>query len=230
MRNRNPDARREVLKRATLCIVWGIVAGVAYLGLIGRGVSVAAKATGLIPSGETIDSGLINLTTSNSGGVTVPASLNALAIAALGALPIVTIAIIVLGILLQVRPREALLAGLLIAAAAVGLVGALVFFLRVVATENNGKGFIVALLTGIIISLMLRLQRSVRHSYQRNPALVTLVVALVAIIYLVLSNGTNIYSIILTDVDVWLALIAYVIVLFTGIGIARYRRMIPRGK
>jgi hypothetical protein len=206
------------------------VAGVAYFGLIGQGVSAAAKATGLIPSGETIDSGLINLTNSNSGGVAVPAALHALAIAALGALPIVNIAIIVLGILLQVRPREALLAGLLLAAAAVGLVGALVFFLRVVATENNGKSFIIALLTGIIVSLILRLQRSVRHSYQRNPALVTLVVAVVAIIYLVLSNGTNIYSIILTDVDVWLALIAYAIVLFAGIGIARYRRMIPRGK
>lgn len=229
MRNRNPDARREVIKRATLCIVWGIVAGVAYFGLIGQGVSAVAKATGLIPSGQTIDSGLITLTTS-SGGVAVPASLHALAIAALGALPIVTIAIIVLGILLRVRPRQGLLAGLLIAAAAIGLAGALVFFLRVVATENNGKGFIVALVTGIIVSLMLRLQRSVRQSYQRNPALVTLVVALVAIIYLVLSNGTNIYSIILTDVDVWLALVAYAIILFAGIGIARYRRLIPRGK
>jgi hypothetical protein len=77
---------------------------------------------------------------------------------------------------------------------------------------------------------MLRLQRSVRQSYQRNPALVTLVVGLVAIIYLVLSNGTNIASIILTDVDVWLALVAYAIILFAGIGIARYRRLIPRGK
>jgi len=229
MRNRNPDARREVLKRATLCIVWGIVAGVAYFGLIGQGVSAAAKATGLIPSGETIDSGLITLTTQSSG-VAVPASLHALAIAALGALPIVTIAIIVLGILLRVRPRQGLFAGLLIAAACVGLAGALVFFLRVVATVNNGKGFIVALVTGIIVSVMLRLQRSVRHSYQRNPALVTVVVAVVAIIYLVLSNGTNIAAIILTDVDVWLALIAYAIILVAGIGIARYRRMIPRGK
>jgi hypothetical protein len=229
MRNRNPDARREVIKRATLCIAWGIVAGVAYFGLIGQGVSAAAKATGLIPSGETIDSGLITLTTSSSG-VAVPASLHALAIAALGALPIATIAIIVLGILLRVRPRQGLFSGLLIAAAAIGLVGALVFFLRVVATVNNGKGFIVALVTGIIVSVMLRLQRSVRHSYQRNPALVTLVVALVAIIYLVLSNGTNIYSIILTDVDVWLALVAYAIILFAAIGIGRYRRLIPRGK
>jgi hypothetical protein len=221
MRNRNPDARREVIKRATLCIVWGIVAGVAYFGLIGQGVSAVAKATGLIPSSETIDSGLITLTTS-SGGVAVPASLHALAIAALGALPIATVAIIVLGILLRVRPRQGLFAGLLIAAAAIGLVGALVFFLRVVATENNGKGFVVAFVTGIVVSL--------RQSYQRNPALVTLVVALVALIYLVLSNGTNIASIILTDVDVWLALVAYAVILFAGIGIGRYRRLIPRGK
>jgi hypothetical protein len=229
MRNRSPDARKEVIKRAILCVVWGIVAGVAYLGLIGKGISLVAKATGLIPSGETIDSGLISLTSSN-GGVAVPTSLHTLAIGALAALPIATIAIVVLALLLRVRPRQGLFVGLLITAACLGLAGALVFFLRVVATESNGKGFILAIVTGVVVSLLLRLQRSVRHSYQRNPALVTLLVALVTIIYLVLSNGTNIAAIILTDVDVWLALVAYAIILFAGIGIARYRRLVPRGK
>ena len=85
-------------------------------------------------------------------------------------------------------------------------------------------------MTGVVVSILLRLQRSVRHSYQRNPALVTLLVALLTIVYLVLSNGTNITAIFLTDIDVWLALVAFAIVLFAGIGIARYRRLIPRGK
>ena len=229
MRTRHPDARREVTKRATLCLVWGIVAGVAYLGLIGRGVSLIAKATGLIGSGESIDSGLISLT-SSSGGVPVPSSLHALAIVALAALPIAIIATIVLAILLRISPRQGVFVALLIAAAVLGLVGALVLFLHVVATVNNGKGFIVAFLTGIVISLLLRLQQSVRHSYQRNPALVTLLVALLIIVYLVLSNGTNITAIVLADVDVWLALVAFAVTLCAGIGIARFRRMIPHGK
>lgn len=229
MRNRNPDARREVTKRATLSLVWGIIAGVAYFGLIGQGVSVIAKATGLIGSGATIDSGLISLT-SSTGGVQVSGPLHALAVTSLAILPIVIIAVIVLGILLRVRPRQGILAGLLITAACIGLAGSLVFFLRVVATVNNGKSFVLALITGVVVSILLRLQRSVRHSYQRNPALVTLVVALLTIFYLVLSNGTNITAIFLTDIDVWLALVAFAIVLVAGIGIARYRRMIPRGK
>jgi hypothetical protein len=229
MRNRNPDGRREVIKRATLCIVWGIVVGVAYFGLIGQGVSAVAKATGLIGSSATIDSGLISLSTS-TGGVSVPSSLHALAIAALADLPIAIIATIVLAILLRVRPRTRLFAGLLITAALLGLAGAVVFFLRVVATVNNGKGFIIAFLTGVIVSLLLRLQRSVRQSYQSNPALVTLVVALLVILYLVLSNGTNITAIVLADVDVWLALIGFAIILFASIGIARYQRSIPHGK
>jgi hypothetical protein len=218
MRRSHPDARREVSKRATLCLMWGIIAGVAYLGLIGRGVSLIAKATGLIGSSETIDSGLITLT-SSSGGVAVPASLHALAIAAL-----------VLGILQRINPRQRVFAGLLIAAASLGLVGSLLLFLRVVATESNGKGFIIAFLTGVVVSLLLRVQQWMRHSYDRNPALVTLLVALVVIAYLVLSNGTNITAIILSDVDVWLALVAFAIALVAGIGIARYRRMIPPGK
>src|SRR5215472_10243744 len=110
MRSRsNVDPRREVVKRAMLSIAWGVVAGVAYFGLIGQGVSAIAKATGLIGQGETIDSGLINLTTS-SGGVSVPASVHALAVTALAILPIAIIAIIVLGFLLRVRPRQGILA------------------------------------------------------------------------------------------------------------------------
>ncbi|MGO8951157.1 MAG: hypothetical protein ACLQUY_26590, partial [Ktedonobacterales bacterium] len=218
-------------KRATLCLAWGIIAGVAYLGLIGRGVSLIAKATGLIGSGETIDSGLISLSSSTStGGIPVPSSLHTLAIGALAALPIAIIGTIVLAILLRFRPRVGLFAGLLIAAACLGLVGSLVFFVHVVATVNNGKGAVVAFLTGIVVSVLLRLQQRVRHSYQRNPALITLLVALVAIVYLVLSNGTNITAIVLADIDVWLALVAFGVILFAGIGIARYRRLIPRGK
>jgi hypothetical protein len=230
MRNRSSvDPRREVTKRALLCVAWGIVAGVAYFGLIGQGVSAIAKATGLIGQGETIDSGLINLTTAN-GGVNVPDSLHALAVTALAILPIAIIAIIVLGILLRVRPRQGILATLLIIAGALGLLGSLVFFLRVVATTNNGKGFVLALITGVVVSILLRLQRWIRQSYRTNPALVTLLVALLTLIYLVLSNGTSITAIFLADIDVWLALVGFAIVFYAGIQIARYRRLIPRGK
>jgi hypothetical protein len=230
MRSRsNVDPRREVVKRAMLSVAWGIVAGVAYFGLIGRGVSVIAKATGLIGQGETIDSGLINLTTT-TGGLNVPASLHTLAVTALAILPIAIIAIIVLGILLRVRPRQGILTALLIIAAGLGVLGSLVFFLRVVATASNGKDFVIALVTGVVVSILLRLQRSIRQSYQRNPALVTLLVALLTLVYLVLANGTSITAIFLTDIDVWLALIGFAIVFYAGIGIGRYRRMIPRGK
>ena len=230
MRNRSTvDPRREVTKRALLSVAWGIVAGVAYLGLIGQGVSAIAKATGLIGEGETIDSGLIKLTTAN-GGVNVPDSLHALAVTALAILPIAIIAIIVLGILLRIRPRQGILAALLIIAGALGLLGSLVFFLRVVATASNGKGFVLALITGVVVSILLRLQRSIRQSYRTNPALVTLLVALLTLIYLVLSNGTSITAIFLADIDVWLALVGFAIVFYAGIQIARYRRLIPRGK
>ena len=230
MRNRSTvDPRREVVKRAMLCVAWGVVAGVAYFGLIGKGVSAIAKATGLIGQGETIDSGLINLTTA-AGGVSVPASLHTLAVTALAILPIAIIATIVLGILLRVRPRQGILAALLIIAAVLGLLGSLVFFLRVVATASNGKDFVIALITGVVVSILLRLQRTIRQSYQQNPALVTLLVALLTLVYLVLANGTSITAIFLADIDVWLALIGFAIVFYAGIRIARYRRMIPRGK
>jgi hypothetical protein len=53
---------------------------------------------------------------------------------------------------------------------------------------------------------------------------------LLTLIYLVLSNGTSITAIFLADIDVWLALVGFAIVFYAGIQIARYRRLIPRGK
>ena len=104
------------------------------------------------------------------------------------------------------------------------------FFLRVVATPGNGRAAIVALITGVVVSILLRLQRSIRQSYQKNPALVTLLVALLTVIYLVLANGTSITAIFLSDIDVWLALVAFAIVLYAGIRVLRFQRVIPRGK
>jgi hypothetical protein len=227
-RNTYPaDPRREVTKRAMLSIVWGIIAGVAYFGLIGRGVTYI---TTLTHASETIDSGLITLTNTKSGGVTVPTALQPFLVPAVAALPIAIIAIIVLGILLRARPRQRAFAGLLIVASILGLLGALVFFLRVVATPGNGRAAIVALITGVVVSILLRLQRSIRQSYQKNPALVTLLVALLTVIYLVLANGTSITAIFLSDIDVWLALVAFAIVLYAGIRVLRFQRVIPRGK
>jgi len=123
------------------------------------------------------------------------------------------------------RVREALpeLTGNPIAAI-LGLIGALLLFLAQVATRERGTEFIVAPVTIIIVALLLRLQRFVRRFYSRSPAFATLFFGVFTVVYLILANGVNISSIVLSQIDVWLALISFAIVLYAGFNLANAAR------
>ena len=86
--------------------------------------------------------------------------------------------------------------------------------MALVANLKNGVQFIVALLTIVIVSILLRLQRGIRRFFRRSPAVASLLFAAVTIFYLIISNGANISTLVLQQVDVWLSLLAFAIVLY----------------
>jgi xanthine/uracil permease len=130
-----------------------------------------------------------------------------------------------------VRPTTTVASGLLIPAALLGLLGVVLLFLDVVATVKNRDDFLLALGTLVVIAVLLRLQRSLRHFYRRSPALVSLLVGVLVLAYIFLTNGsTNISAIVLSDVDIWLALVAFAIVLYSAIVLVRLGRMLRRGR
>jgi len=215
------DPRIVIAQMSSLSIAWGIAAGVAYLGLIKRAIDLVAAATPW--TGATVDSGLIGLNADNAakhlsgfGGLITPVVI---------ALPFAIIAVIVFAILIRARPRLATGVGVgLIIAAILGLIGALLLFLAQVATREHGTEFIVALVTIIIVAVLLRLQRFVRRFYSRSPAFATLFFGVFTVVYLILANGVNISSIVLSQVDVWLAIISFGIVLYAGFRLANAAR------
>jgi hypothetical protein len=215
------DPRIIIAQMASLSIAWGIAAGVAYLGLIKRAIDLVAAATPW--QGADVDSGLISLSADRStrlagsfGGIVGPVVI---------ALPFAIIAILVFAILIRARPRLASSAGVgLIIAAILGIVGGLLLFLAQVATRERGTEFIVALITIVIVALLLRLQRFVRRFYSRSPAFATLFFGVFTVVYLVLANGVNISSIVLSQIDVWLAIISFAIVLYAGFNLANAAR------
>lgn len=223
MRNKqNINPRAEATKVAALGVAWGVVAGIAYLGLLKRMIDVIKSATGWAGPGGGFDGGLIAIDPARAGQPHT-----SLYIIAISALPIAILAVIGLGIAAGIRPKTFVLSGLLIAAALLGLLGVVLLFLDVVATVANGSAFLLALATIVIVSILLRLQRSVRHFYRRNPALVSLIIGVVVIAYIFITNGaTSISGIILSDIDIWLALIAFAIALYSGIALARLGRWI----
>lgn len=212
-----PHPKVQAARMASLSIAWGLVAGVAYLGLINGVVMQIAHA---IPqwSPPTFDTGLIHIPAAHAN-----ASLSSLSTVAIAAIPFAIVAVIALGVFARLRPTHPAPSGLLIAAAALGLAGSFLVFLTVVVDDQtNRNNFLVALVTIIIVPVLLRIQRFIKRFYNRTPAVASLLFAALLLAYVFLSNGTSISSIVLSQLDVWLALIAFSIALYAGVTSARH--------
>jgi hypothetical protein len=208
------DPKTRVARMASLSVAWGLLAGAAYFGLIRRGVDYA-KAHSAWP-GFTVDSGLNTIAAGS-----VASTYQTLTRVALIALPIAAVAVIGLGIAARVRPTLPLVSVIALIAAAVGLVSAGVIFAAKVVNARNGTQTAIAVATIVLVGVLLRLQRLIRHFYRWSPAVATLLFVVVTLAYLILSNGTNLSAIILSQVHVWLALIAFVIALYATISQVR---------
>lgn len=221
MAGKTVDAKTRVARMASLSISWGILAGIAYLGLVKRAVDYATSQTPW--PGFTVDSGLMSIKSAQ-----VPSAYQSLTAAALILVPIAVVAVIALGIAVRIRPTVAWLPIAALAAALLGLVGVGVIFVAEVATVQNGTQILVALATIVLVAVLVRLQKAIRSFYQRTPALTTLLFAVVTLAYLILSNGTSLAGIVLSQVHIWLATIAFVIAFYAAVAQVRASRRIGR--
>lgn len=222
MSSRKGDSRVSALKMASLLIAWGLVALLAYLGGVRKFVDFIVSTKIWPAPGVEIDNGLLNPKLGDFGGTYAP-----IVTATVIALPFAIGAIILFGMILRARPGITILATLSVVASVIGLAGSAFLFLATVANQKNGQGFLIALLTIALVFVLIRLQRFVRRFYQRSPAFATLFFALLAIIFVILSNGTTITSIILSQIDYWLALVAFGITLYASINLTRHSRKLP---
>jgi hypothetical protein len=211
MSSKRTNPRDEAGKMASLGIAWSVLAGVAYLGII-RGLVERIK-TALKVADPTINTqGLRNLHY-DAAGVGSSSLFNF----ALTAVPFAIGAVLLLAIAARVRPQLIPVPIVLVIAALVGLVTSLLLFLNQVYTPANRLSFIVALGTVVGVWLLLRLERYVRRLQRANPAVSTLLLAVLVVAYLVAYNAANIFTLILRQIDVWLAVAAFVIVLYASI-------------
>jgi hypothetical protein len=214
-------------KRASLAIAWGVAAGVAYFGLIYQAVNLIVNATNGQWNGGNVDHGIVTV---GSQFKEFGDPYSQIATIVIAALPIAIIATIVLAAIARARPRTPAIPGLLIVSGVLGLAASLLLFVALVANLKNGVQFIVALLTIVIVSILLRLQRGIRRFFRRSPAVASLLFAAVTIFYLIISNGANISTLVLQQVDVWLSLLAFAIVFYCGVTLVRNgQRLRPSG-
>jgi len=227
MASKRPDPRIEAPKMASLSVAWGIVAGVAYLGLIGRAVKYLTTVSPW--PGVTIDQGLVTvLSEPSNSAFHFTGVVQTVTQIAVIALPFAIVGVIVLGIAARFSPRQLATGGLLIVATVLGLAGTLVVFVANVATITNGLQFLVALATIVIVAILVRLQRVIRRFYNNAPAFSTLLLTAATLFYLIFSDGVSFSSIIIAQLDIWLALIAFAIAFYAAIRMVRHGQRINR--
>ena len=208
------DAKARAVQMASLSVGWAVLGGVAYLGLIYDGLVLAGKQ---IPQfANPVDKGLLGLKPTD-----FTSAYQSLANAALIVVPIAVVAVLVLAIAARLRPGVSVLAWLTLAAALLGLVSTGFVFLGTVIRPTKELQFGVAAATIVVIAVLVRLGRFVRRFYQRAPGLTSILFAIVTVADLVLANQANITSLILSDVDAWMALLAFVIASYAGFRLVR---------
>ena len=219
-------------KMSTMAIVWGLVAGVAYLGLIQGVATRLYSAVGQSLSPGATDSGLRTLDSQLTSHLHIAVnSFSSLSTIAIAAIPVAAIASIILGLGVRLRATQGAFSSLLIVAGVVGLVGVGLLFVDLVANDTGHRSALfLAIGTIVVGAVILRLQQFVRRFYQRSPAVTSLIVGAVAVAYLFLANNTSIFGIVLQDVDIYLALAAFAIVVYAGYQTARHGQRLRRGK
>src|SRR5215470_11895622 len=121
MLSRKSDPRADARKMSSLAVAWGIVGGIAYLGLISVAINIVKS---LVSSwgGVPVDSGIIHLATTKLGAHST------IATTVIAALPVAVVAVIALGIVARARSTLPAIAPLMILAASLGLAGSVLLF------------------------------------------------------------------------------------------------------
>ena len=216
------DPKAEAAKMASLSIVWGVLAGVAYLGIIAL---LVTRLSQMGVNGPVVNTNGLRSISPDLKGAPAEGVLKLV----VEALPFVIGALILLAIAARALPQLVPVPVLLILAALIGFVGTAVLFLNRMNLTQNRTGFLIALGTIIGLWILVRVEGHVRRLSKRNPAVASLLLTVLVVAYLVASNVTTIPALILGEIDVWLALIAFVIVLYAGIRMLRQSIRIQNG-
>ena len=215
----------DAAKRASMGIAWSAVAGVAYLGLIGAALTAFGGALGVSNPPDNIA-----LYTIPQSKEVIAGPYGALATAAIAAIPVAIIAGIALGIAARVRPKMGIFSSLLFIAGLLGLIGVLLLGFTQLVNPAKERAFAFAIGTILAVAILLRLQHFIRRFYGRSPAAASLLLAALILLYFILTNTASISQVFLYNLNIWLALVAFAIVVYSGYHHIRAGQRLRKGR
>lgn len=146
-------------------------------------------------------------------------------------IPIAAITVIVLGFIARTRNATKVNTNLNIAAAIVGIVGTILMFIPLVAEQTDTQQkFLFAAAIVVATTIVSRIQKQLRNLFQDHPTIASIGLLVVAYLALYLAGQITFEQIIVTQIGVWLGLIAFVISLYAAYRTRREAWAARKGK
>lgn len=212
-----------VAKYASLSLVWGIIALVAFAALP------------WLHSGKTSTTGFAYALKAITGGNKEIPSLSdpvgLLFFLSILLIPLAAMAVVATSLVARVRaPSHALIAGNIFAAI-VGIVGTIGMFIPNVAENPTDQyKFGVAALIVVASTVISRVQKQLRHFFQDHPTVASVLLLGVAYGSVLLANFATFTSIILDQFGLWVTLVAFLVMTYGGYTMQREARRARRGR
>jgi uncharacterized membrane protein YiaA len=241
----HPKVPQGVAKFASMNIVWGILALASYFVLPWVLVSSSVTKPGgfcyslALNQDKTTTTGFcytldvaqngLKLGMGIQAGPGNPLSLLFLVLVLL--IPVAAIGVIVMGFIARVRNASRVETNVNIVAAIVGIAGTVIMFIPLVAENTNiQQKFLFAAVIVVATTIVSRIQKQLRNLFQDHPTIASVGLLVIAYATLYLASQVTFEAIIVTQIGVWLGLIAFVISLYAAYRTSREARAARKGK
>jgi hypothetical protein len=222
MAQRTPS---EVAKYASLGLVWGVIALLAFILL----PWLHDGTHGFTYVGTVAQHGVGAIKGNPQGSLADPVSFLFFLLIVL--IPVASIVVIVTSLIARIRPPSRALLNGTIAAAIVGIAGTLVMFVPNVANNpEDQKKFAFAAGVVVLTGVLSRIQKQLRSLFSDHPTVASLLLLIVVYAFIFSENYATFTSIIFSQSGIWLSLVAFLIATFGGYSMIREMRRARRGK
>ena len=213
----------DAAKFSSLGVVWAVIAAVAFVKgtwIADYSSGSAQVVTGLQYTTAILQKGLAVFKGGQTTSLSDPGALAYFVLILL--IPVSIVAIFVTSLAMRGHVLRISVVRLYILFGLIGLIATIALFIPYVVENTKVQGdFLLAAAVVVASGVLTRVQQWLRNLFQKNPAVASVGLLVVTGAVLLLANYTTFAQTILTQVGIWLSLVAFTIVIWSGITLRR---------
>jgi len=218
----------DVARYASLSIVWGLIAGGAFLFLPWVITNFKTNAT---ENGSQYAQSVFKTVQTNAQADLGKDPLSLILLILVLLIPVVIVATIVTGLITRIRLPTQSFARFHTALGFVGLAGTLAMFVPYILLNDTSQSrFERAALVIVVTGILARLQKPIQNRFQQAPAIISILLLAGAYGSIYLADQASLTTLVLTQLGLWITLASFGIIIYSGFNIQRHTRRANKGR